>query len=306
MRISGHVLDPLIFAGMRIRSKIFLILLIISLGCNKDEDSPGLLEVVQAFAGATQIALDGAVTENIPTDRSLTVVFSAAVDQNTAANAIALKNDDGVAAGIDVSFTSQGKAVVIHPAGLLLPNSIYFIELTSQLRGVNGENFPGRTIEFKTAEGQLSIVSIQFDDRDILNVQTPVSIPVTPTFDITFSAPLDAASIDPGDFKIAGFESVNVTVALSDDGKTVTILPESKLSDLREYTIEISDEIEGINAESFAPFAKSFYTAPDPVPDFFEIRRLSDPRFGGGLAADQEYPGDGFTLLVGGDGRLSG
>ncbi len=272
MRISGCVLDPhYFFYCMRTYPKIIVIILATLLGCDKDEDSSGLLEVVQAFAGTTQIALDGPVTENVPTDRSLTVVFSAALDQNTAASAIALKNDDGDAAAIDVSFTSEGKAAVIRPVGLLLPNSSYFIELTSQLRGAKGENFPGRSIEFTTAQGQLSITSIEFDDKDILNVQIPVGIPINPSFDITFSAALDAASIDPGDFKIAGFDNANVTVTLSNDGKTVTMSPETKLSDLREYRIEISDEIEGINAESFASFSKRFYTAPDPVPDFPEI-----------------------------------
>ena len=116
MRISGCVLDPhYFFYCMRTYPKIIVIILATLLGCDKDEDSSGLLEVVQAFAGTTQIALDGPVTENVPTDRSLTVVFSAALDQNTAASAIALKNDDGDAAAIDVSFTSEGKAAVIRP-----------------------------------------------------------------------------------------------------------------------------------------------------------------------------------------------
>ena len=255
---------------MRASPKIFLILLGFFLGCDKDENSPGLLEVVQAFAGTTQIALDG-VTENIPSDRSLTVVFSAALDQTTTADAISLKKDDGTTVDIGVSFTSEGKAAVIHPAGLLLPNSRYFIELASQLRGARGEGFAGRSIEFKTAEGQLSIVSIQFDGQEILSVQTAVNVPVFPSFNITFSAPLNPESVDPGDFTLAGFENVTTTIALSNDDKTVTISPENKLSDLREYRIEISDEIEGINAESFTSYSKGFYTAPDPDPDFPEI-----------------------------------
>ena len=241
------------------------------MGCDKDEPTPGLLEVVQAFAGTTQIALDGPVTTDIPTDRSLSVIFSAALDQTSAASEIALKTDGVTAADIDVSFISEGKTAVIRPVGLLDPNSSYFIELTSQLKGAKGESFEGRNIEFKTAEGRLTVASIRFDGQEILNVQTPVNVPVLPSFDITFSAPLNPESVDPGDFALAGFENVSVVVKLSNENKTVTISPDNKLSDLREYEIEISDEIEGVNAELFAAFSKPFYTAPDPTPDFPQI-----------------------------------
>ena len=256
---------------MRTNSKFLLLFLAFFLACDKDEPTPGLLEVVQAFAGTTQIALDGPITTNIPTDRSLTVIFSAALDQTSAASAIALKTGGVTTADINVSFISEGKTAVIRPVGLLDPNSSYFIELTNQLKGAKGETFEGRNIEFKTAEGQLTVASIRSDGQEILNVQTPVNIPVVPSFDITFSAPLSPESIDPGDFALAGFENVNVIVSLSNENKTVTISPEIKLSDLREYEIEISDEIEGVNAELFAPFSKTFYTAPDPEPDFPQI-----------------------------------
>lgn len=253
---------------MRTTTKLFLLFLAFLSGCDKDDHIPGKLEVVQAFAGSTQIAIDGPITENIPTDRSLTVVFSAAVDQATAAGAITLKKDGVDPAGIDISFISDGKTAVIHPAGLLDPNSSYMIELTNGLRGAEGQMFEGRTIEFRTAEGQLAVVSLNVGGTEILNVQTPRNVAIIPSFDITFSAPLKTESIDPGDFALSGFGNADVTVTFSNENKTVTIAPTDKLSDLREYTIDISNEIEGVNAESFAPFSKRFYTAPDPEPDF--------------------------------------
>ena len=232
---------------MRLNHKLLLILLAFLLACDKDDDNPGLLEVVQAFAGTTSISLDGPVTDDIPPDRSLTVIFSAPLNQTTAADAISLKNDVGATADIPVSYASEGKAAVIRPVGLLLPNSSYFIELSNTLRGAQGESFGGRNIEFRTAEGQLSIVSLTFDANDILSVLTPVNVPVSPTFEITFSSALKPESIDPGDFTLSGFGNATVAVSLSNDGRTVTLSPEDRLSDLREYRIEISDEIEGIN-----------------------------------------------------------
>lgn len=256
---------------MRTASKILFLFLVGIVACDNDENAPGLLEVVQAFAGSTQLALDGTVTEAIPADRSLTVVFSLALDQTSAASAIILKKGNSSAADIDLSFTSEGRAVVIRPVGLLDPNSSYVIELSNQLRGAKGETFEGRSIEFKTAQGQINIVSLTFNGQEILNVQTPVNIPVMPKFDITFSSALNPESIDPGDFELSGFGDAGVTVTLSNDNKTVSLTPDNKLSDLRQYEIEISDEIEGINAESFVSYSKKFYTAPDPTPDFPEI-----------------------------------
>lgn len=253
---------------MQTNARLLLLFVVVLFACDKDEATPGSLEVVQVFAGTTQIALDGPITDHIPTDRSLTVVFSAALDQTSAAGAIALKKEGVIAADIDVSFISEGKTAVIRPVGLLDPNSSYFIELTNQLRGAKGEMFEGRSIEFKTAEGQLTIASIRSDGQEILSAQLPTDVPVTPSFDITFSAALNPASIDPGDFTVTGFGNVSVLVTLSNENKTVTIWPENKLSDLRQYEIEISDEIEGVNAESFEPFFKKFFTAPDPAPDF--------------------------------------
>jgi hypothetical protein len=253
---------------MRAKLNVFLLVLGIFFGCDKDHAAPGALDVVEAFAGSTPIALDGQVTDKIPTDRSLTVVFSAALDQITAPGGVALKEDGVDAADIDIGFTSEGKAVVIHPVGLLDPNSTYFIELTNSLKGAKGEIFSGRNIEFKTSEGELTVASVRYSDLEILNVQNPSNVPVIPSFDITFSAPLNPESVDPGDFSFSGFGNPQATISLSDDNKTVTISPVTRLSDLREYEIEISEEIEGENAEKFSPFAKSFYTAPDPTPDF--------------------------------------
>ena len=253
---------------MRAKQILFLLSLALVSSCDKDESNPGVLELVQVFAGTTALTLDGPITENIPSDRSLSVVFSAPIDQISADEAIALKKNGASEVDVDISFISDGKIAVIRPSGLLDPNSNYVIELSSQLKGANGETFPGQNVEFKTAEGQLTIASLRMEEQDILNVQLPTDVPVMPSFDITFSDALNPASIDPGDFTLTGFGDVDVVVTLSNENKTVTVLPSNKLSDLREYRIEISDEIEGVNAESFASFTKRFYTAPDPTPDF--------------------------------------
>lgn len=237
-------------------------------GCEKDETNPGALEIVQVFAGTMEISLSGPVTVDVPVDRSITVVFSSFLDQTNAVNNIALKKNGLDDVDIDISFISEGKGVVIRPAGVLDPNSSYFIELTNQLKGAAGETFSGRNIEFKTVKGNITITSIRCSGQEILSAQRPVNIPVETSLEITFSAPLNAASIDASDFTLTGFNAGPVTLSLSNADKTVTVSPANKLSDLRKYQIQISDEIEGVNAESFSAYSKEFFTAPDPAPDF--------------------------------------
>ncbi len=238
-------------------------------GCDKDEETPGALEVLQVFAGTTEISVDGTLTEDVPVDRSLTVVFSAALDVSAASSEIALKKNGLDRVDFDLTFTSAGKTAVIHPAGLLDPNSMYVIEISSALKGAVGETFPGRNIEFKTAAGTITVASIRVNGIEILSTQRPTSIPVDDlSFEVTFSSALKSSTVDVDDFNLGGFSDVPVTVTLSNEDKTVTVAPTAKLSDLRQYELQITDEIEGVNDESFSSLSKAFFTAPDPVPDF--------------------------------------
>lgn len=267
MRISGTSWILIVFGRMRVKHIFFILAVVFFSGCEKDDTNPGALEVMQVFAGTIQISIEGAITDNVPVDRSLTVVFSAALDQASAGSGIALKKNGVSTVNTDISFISDGKSAVIRPVGVLDPNSNYFIELSTQLKGARGETFTGRIVEFKTAKGQITVSSMRLGGQEILSVPVPNDVPVNPSFDITFSAPLNPATIDAGDFNLAGFGNIDVTVTLSNENKTVTVSPVGKLSDLRQYRIEISAEIEGVNAESFVSYSKAFFTAPDPAPD---------------------------------------
>jgi hypothetical protein len=254
---------------MRVRLLLFLSVVFLFQGCDKDENALGSLTILQVFAGTIEINLDGPITTDIPTDRSVTVTFSAAVDPTSAESTIALKKNGTDQVSGDVSFSNSNKTVVFRPAGALDPNSVYLLEVSSALRGANGETFQGRNVEFKTIAGSLVVTSIKTNNQQILHEQRPIDVPVQNlVFEITFSAPLNPATVDASDFRIAGFAEIPVTVTLSNENKTVNVMPSNKLSDLRKYEIRISAEIEGENQESFTSLTKIFYTALDPTPDF--------------------------------------
>lgn len=253
---------------MRLKLILFCVVAFFISGCDKDEEPGGTLTLLQVFAGPTAINLDGPITGDIPRDRSLTIIFSSPVDQTSALNAVTLMESGADQINIDVTFANEN-TVVIRPAGLLDPNSVYILEVSADLKGMKGESFSGRSVQFKTITGSIAVTSIKTNNEEILNEQRPTGIPVQDLiFEITFSAPLNPASIDDDDFLIVGFAEVPVTISLSNENTIAVVAAVNKLSDLRKYEIRISEDIEGENEESFTALAKTFYTAPDAIPDF--------------------------------------
>lgn len=254
---------------MHIKRILFFVFAILFSGCDKDDDPVGNLTLLQVFAGPTEISLTSPMTEGIPTDRSVTALFSAAVDRVSAGNAITLKKNGTEVINSTISFASEDKAVVIRPTGALSPNSVYLLEVATTMKGAKGESFAGSTVEFKTIMGSLAVTSIKTNNQEIIHEQRITDIPVDNlVFEIAFSAPLNPATIDGDDFRIGGFSQVPVTITLSNENKTANVAASGKLSDLRRYEINISDDIEGENQEALTSITKTFYTAPDPAPDF--------------------------------------
>ncbi len=237
--------------------------------CEKDETGTGTIELLSVFLGTTAINLSGPATNDLPLDRTLSVAFSLPLDQPSAETSISLKKSGGSVVSIDLSFSNDDKTIVIRPAGLLDPNSTYILDLSNQLKGVRDESFPGRTVEFKTMRGNISITSVKTNGLEILNAQLPTDIAVENLkFEISFSAALNPSTVNADAFSITGFASVPVSLELSNENKTVTVTATQKLSDLRKFQLVINNKVKGVNDEDFSSYAKEFYTQVDPTPDF--------------------------------------
>ncbi len=179
---------------MHIRKIVLLIALASGFSCEKENTGRGPLELVRVFIGTTEINLEGPVSDNLPTDRTITIIFSSAVNQTAAANAITLTKD-GQPVAMDISFISSGTTAVVHPAGLLASNTIYTVSLSDQLQGTNGETFVPREISFKTAIGSLQITSVEIGGTDIEGVSRIIDVPLDLAMTIHFSAPVKESSL---------------------------------------------------------------------------------------------------------------
>jgi hypothetical protein len=100
----------------------------------------------------------------------------------------------------------------------------------------------------------------------IANISTHVS-----AIKLLFSTPLENFSVSNDNFKIVDPNKNSVvaaTVSLSEDALTVEIMPLDKLDDIKKYEIRLAENIRGKSGETFQYYTKTFFTAPDPTPDF--------------------------------------
>ena len=254
----------------RIQLRLVILLLgSLALACDDDENEKAPLSVTGITAENIPLTMDGTMTEGISPNTSLTISFSTVVDRNTSTPAISITDETSELVIFDISYLDNDKTLLIEPTEELKSNSSYTLNITDILRGLGGESFPGMSSRFKTTAALLSVVSFPHDGMELLRNLRPTDVTVAaPTFEITFSAPLDPASISNDDFSIAGFAEVPVSITLLNENKTVNVTTTGTLSDLRKYELRVSEEIAGANEESFASFSKAFYTGIDPAPDF--------------------------------------
>lgn len=234
-------------------------------GCKQDETDPGSLELLNAFSGTTELNLSGSSTADIPTDATFTLIFSAPVDRSSATNSIMLRNGSQVIS-TSISFLSSDKAVVIQPAGVLSISTLYTIQITDQLRGSTGAQFPSAEFSFKTTAGSLQMTSFKIGDQLITNNNRVQNVSRTPAIELIFSVPLNPQTVSSSVIRITGKTSVTPVLTLQDENKKLVITTPGTLSSLARYQVAITNALKGAEGQSFAGLSKDFYTVVDPAP----------------------------------------
>jgi hypothetical protein len=248
---------------MHIRLLSFITFLFLLACEEKDEQPP--LTLVQAFVGNQALDLNG-VTDNLPTDRSISISFSSPVDRASAQAAVLLRSDQGVI-NTSLSFSSDDKTILIFPEGLLTNNTLYTIDISSDLTGASGQAFPGRQLQFRTSQGNITIVSAGIAGMPFPASGRIVDVPLGLSLTLTFSAPLDQAAFSDA-LSISGASSPGISVSYSDDDKTATITAGIDLLPLRKYTLQIAAGVLGAQGQPFVGFSREFYTEAGHTPVF--------------------------------------
>lgn len=240
-----------------------------ALSCKKDNGDPtdpGTLQLIRVRAGNTTLSYTQN-TANIPVSSIYYVEFSSAVDTASARKNISLIKTEGEqTVEIAISFADENKTVILTPNSPVENSVAYKVSISSEIKGVNKQTFPGIEFSFTTEVGTLNLQSITLNGFDFSTGAQLNDI----DFDeieliITFSE-----SLDPANFQshFSAFPAFTFSAALSVDQKTVTITNSANLDYYRKYSFNISSNLTAANGFKFAGFSKPFYTGLNPTPKF--------------------------------------
>lgn len=253
---------------------IILLLPILYSSCRQDDDSVetngNLLQLQSIKVGTVTLSPDGE-NNHVPRDKGIVVTFNLPLDRASVTPHFTLKDEAGQVIAMTFSYLDNDKSISAKPTSTLLNNATYTIEIGA-IKAVSGEEFPGLTYTFTTAQGNFSLESIQIGDD---NLKSSARI-----HNISRDFKIVAAFSDPLENNTPFEEYITVTnkngalplhFNLSEDGKTLDIQPKNEAASLSKYTFNISNTLQSKDRYIFNGFEKPFYTAVDSTYKFPDI-----------------------------------
>jgi hypothetical protein len=246
-----------------IRRIVLLIYWIILLSCNGDDPAPGGFSLTSAFAGTQQLQ-PGVVTIDVAVDQSIALNFTKSVDRSTIGALNLIQGTTIVASTF--SYSSQDRTVVIFPNAILASSTEYSISISSGLKATDGATFEEVILRFKTLTSALSVATLTIGGVNALPVTGIVDdVPLNASIVLSFSSALDPATATANNITLKQ-DGVSVGNSISVSGNQLTVLPNAPLKHLRRFQIQITDNLAGINGETFEGIQREFYTTENVEP----------------------------------------
>jgi len=249
---------------------VWFVIFILSLHSCENKDTPGYVQLVRSRVGTDYLDLMQAIHE-IPVDKNIVIEFSNVLDTTVVRNSILLKKDGTTRVPVNVSYLDEYHTVVLNPLNNLDHLTDYTLEITSSLKGINRETFPGLTYHFTTINGRLTISSITLNGQSFMPPDLPVNVSRTSVkIIIDFSEALDA-SVYQSSIVFSGPSVPEMD--LSDGNKKVTLTNFGTLDHYKRFNFTVSGNLKAQNGFNFEGFENSFYTALDST---FKFPQLTD------------------------------
>jgi len=288
---------------------LFLLFLFFCYCNNKPDDGieTRKVRINSVLIGEVPLVADQ-VTESTPTDEPIIISFSKEVDINLLKSSASLsEGTNDLNFGIDAISNTD---FVFSPSENLRSNRQHELGISSDLVSIDGSTFSGATYRFRTEEGSLKLLSVQFGDLEAIGESRATDVPLSLDLRLTFSKEVNLESLNSS-ISIGGDYSFNV----SQDGTVINVSTESDLPEFTRFVLSISDNLIGGNGELFTGYAQEFYTSVDPILDFPEISddelltKIQEQTFKyfydfghptSGLARERDTSGD--LVTIGGSG----
>ncbi len=240
-----------------------------SSGCKKDkpgdEIDSGIMQILKAKTGTKNLyPQDTAV--DLAVDQDFLITFSVSLDTTTVLNNIEIRKDDNSVVDLRVSYQDDHRTVILSPVADLEFSSLYQIVISSKIKGENKESFAGVTYSISTLTGFLKVDNItlngaSFSPPTILKEISTVNA----TIIIDFSQALNPDTYQSA-FSLSG--GPNISYAISNANRKVTISVTSELTGYSRYYFNISGGLKSADGYSFEGFSNSFYTSADTTSKF--------------------------------------
>jgi len=246
----------------------FVVLAALTLSCEKKDPvgNGGTVQLIRAKVGTVYLDLQNTIGE-IPVDKNVVIEFNNVLDTASARKSILLKkNGTTLVTGL-YSYMDGNSTVALTPFQNLEHYTDYTLEVTSSLRGINGETFPGVTYNFKTINGKMVISSITINGQTFFPPAIPRNVSrLATTIVVDFSEPLN-----PSDYQSYFNFQTPSGFSLSNGDKRVTIVTTGTLDYYKKYSFIISTGLKGLNGFTFDGFSNSFVTDLDSSLKFLLI-----------------------------------
>ncbi|MTI22941.1 hypothetical protein E1176_18065 [Fulvivirga sp. RKSG066] len=247
------------------QTALFFIFISTIIGCGDDDTSVVTFELRKAFAGSVSLDISSTPTEEVPVDRSITLVFSEKVDPNSIDEGIDLMYGGQKIETIS-SVSSDENIVNVSTNGVLQANTLYTLVLTETLRSSTGVPVVPTTFSFKTKIDDLELISANANSQEIESSKLQ-NVPVDLVLEFVFNSEIDLNSFEEA-FTLPRVVS---NVSLSSDGKTAIVQSSQPLDNLQKYEASISNQLKGNSGNSFEGYSFEFYTQLDSTFKFPEI-----------------------------------
>lgn len=250
--------------------KLYIAFLLLPLltACKKDDPvSPLILNNI--YINSDEIDLTDSHAENVNTTPIIRLVFSTSLDQESVSGGVLLSKDDQIV-NINYSFSSDNKTLNITPVEPLENFEIYKLQITNQLKSSGGASIEDKIITFKTAAGDLELLSLVIDNNDVINTEFVENVPIELELTLNFSVPVERGSMESS-IVMSGENVPNFDFNYSNNDQTVILTGGNSLKYLSKYNFNISKNLESVQGSKFDGFSNTLFTVLDSTYKFPEI-----------------------------------
>ena len=235
----------------------YFILFIFILSCKKNNNTnqnEGIIQLISGKIGTSSLSINSTV-KNVPIDQPVQFSFSNPVDTTSLHKVISIQNLAGVPVAYTYSSVSSSSTLTLTPTSNLQYSTDYNLAISSALRSITGETFPGVQYKFTTLTGSMLIDSILINGRSITSSTLQNIDPKKISIKVAFSQPLD-----PANYKSAfSFTGPSLSLNLSSDRKTVLATNTVKAKGLTKYTFSVSTSLTSQGGFIFNGFSSDFF-----------------------------------------------